>query len=83
MKHIYLMPLPRGPGMVTDRWEVKAKKGDHHLGRICWKAQWRCYVFMPCYPTVFEQDCLRDIANFIEQATIDHKSGNVPVKGKE
>lgn len=35
------------------------------LGRIQWYSQWRQYVFMPGYPTVWNNDCMDDIIFFI------------------
>jgi len=61
------------PSGKTRRWEVRAKQGGDVLGVVQWWPAWRRYVFQPAYPTVFEQDCMRDIAAFIERATTDHK----------
>lgn len=56
----------------TRRFEVHSKQGKVHLGRVMWYPQWRKYTFHPCFPTIFEEDCLRDIAQFCEEETRMH-----------
>lgn len=51
----------------TERYIVRAKQGNVMLGDIRWFAGWRKYAFFPYADRVFEQDCLRDIALFLEQ----------------
>lgn len=59
----------------TRRWGVLSKDGDSILGQIEWYAPWRRYCFSPQSGNlVFEQDCLRDIAAFIETETRNHKT---------
>ncbi len=57
----------------TKVWQVIAEDGYVVLGGISWFARWRKYTFMPYAGTVFEQDCLRDIAAFCEAETKKHK----------
>lgn len=57
----------------TRVWKVRVKDGVGIIGMVEWYAPWRRYVFAPSDQTVYEQDCLRDIAAFVEQATADHK----------
>lgn len=71
-KWIDFVEVP-APG-VTQRWEVRARQGNVVIGRICWSNAWRRYVLQPGCPTEWEQDCLRDIANFIEERTRAHKA---------
>ena len=63
------------PG-VTKRWEVRTKPGVL-IGRISWFTGWRCYCLQPGYPTEWEQDCLRDVAAFLETQTREHKARRV------
>lgn len=44
------------------------------LGTVKWFTRWRKYAFFPCIQTVYEQKCLRDIANFCETVTREHKA---------
>jgi hypothetical protein len=61
------------PG-VTKRWEVVAKQGGVIIGRVSWSTGWRKYVLQPGYPTEWEQDCLRDVAAFLEGQTAARKA---------
>lgn len=66
----------RRTGAKTDRWGVWALAGGEFLGQVKWYAQWRKYCFFPAaHATLFEQDCLRDIATFIESETEKHRKG--------
>ncbi len=62
------------PARKTRTWAVlpKAQPGAV-LGRVEWYPGWRKYVFAPEADTVYEQDCLRDIAAFCEQQTREHR----------
>ena len=44
------------------------------LGEIRWYGPWRCYAFYPEMETVYEKKCLRDIADFCELLTTEHKA---------
>ena len=58
----------------TKVYEVIPKDGGGSLGRIAWYAPWHKYAFFPSSYTIFEQDCLRDIADFCERQTFEHKN---------
>ena len=73
------MPVPRPkwikfaeigslPGHRTNIWEVVTADlgtgSKHSLGEIRWFGRWRKYCFYPRTDTLFEQTCLRDIADF-------------------
>ena len=60
-------------GQKTNRWEVADKYG-YSLGVVRWFSRWRKYAFYPRDLCVFEETCLRDIAQFIEERTRDHKA---------
>jgi hypothetical protein len=60
-------------GYTTKRWHVIAKRGLVTLGTISWYSGWRRYCFYPHDGSSYEQDCLRDIADFCEQQTIAHR----------
>ena len=49
----------------TSIWEVRAKKDNGLLGEVGWYSKWRQYVFAPCPQTIYEDDCLRDIRDFL------------------
>jgi hypothetical protein len=58
----------------TALWVVKSKyePADNRLGEIRWFSRWRKYAFWPADHCVFEQDCMRDISEFIEDRTKEH-----------
>ncbi len=50
----------------TKIWKVVALD-NLNLGDIRWFASWRKYAFFPLGGTVWEQDCLREVADFCER----------------
>ena len=71
--HITIFSLPPGsPRTVTKLWSVVAEGGSV-LGMIKWYAPWRKYAFFPFTDTLYEEVCMREIANFIEHRTHDHR----------
>ena len=65
-KWIYIDCLCSSKSGKTKIYQVMADTGQH-LGDIKWYASWRKYAFFPEPNTLYEQDCLRDIANFLEE----------------
>ena len=65
----------RRQGAKTDTWEVWGTVHSGHLGQVRWYAPWRKYSFFPAANTIWEQDCLRSIAVFIEWETQKHRTG--------
>ena len=59
-------------GRKTIIWQVIAKDGAD-LGSVRWFGRWRKYCFFPAADCVFEETCLREIAQFIEDRTAEHK----------
>lgn len=56
----------------TQIWEVMTYEYIC-LGFIKWFPSWRKYAFYPETDTVYENVCLKDIANFIEQLMVERK----------
>ena len=71
LRHIVMRSLPANPK--TKRWQVVTKAEGALLGSIGWFGRWRRYAFTPYEGSVYEQDCLRDIASFIEAQTKAHR----------
>ena len=61
------------PSGKTRVWWVVSKENRGTIGQVRWDARWRKYVFAPTGGTIYEQQCLRDIATFIEEKTCEHK----------
>lgn len=53
----------------TRRWAVLTKESGALLGFVSWFGSWRKYALYPEPKTLFERDCLRDIAAFCERRT--------------
>ncbi len=55
----------------TRMWAVTDADGMYVLGKIKWHGHWRGYAFFPEQDTetLYEQKCLREIADFLEEAT--------------
>lgn len=72
--HIYFRNLghmngSRGYQRKTNIYEVYAKGDNFLLGRIAWFSRWRKYVFEPYENTIYEETCMREISQFIEEET--------------
>ena len=63
------------PAAKTGRWEVVTKDAPrpHRLGIVGWFGRWREYGFFADPENVFEETCLRDIAEFCESQTKAHR----------
>lgn len=57
----------------TAIWTVRNAERGHLLGEVRWFAPWRKYAFYPKTGCLFEEDCLRDIAEFVSMATQAHR----------
>lgn len=75
MKWLDVLEQPKRPGQVTRRWAL-VPKGDavRAIGWVSWYAPWRKYAFTPEPLSVYEPDCLRDIATFCEERTAERKA---------
>lgn len=62
------------PSGKTAIYSVSTKEGGANLGAVRWYAPWRKYAFFPRPETLYEQDCLRDIAAFCEAETRAHRT---------
>lgn len=72
------------PNPATKRWAVMPTArhgalwcigGGRQIGVVKWYGPWRKYCFFPMAEAVYEQVCLRDIANFCEEETAKHRKG--------
>lgn len=74
------------PGRKTEVWNVVAKDGDVILGSVFWYGAWRRYVFGSTIDhedgVIFEERCLRDIAEFVEARTREHKVARAAAGGE-
>lgn len=68
------------PNPATKRWAVMPTDGSAQIGRVQWYGAWRKYCFMPIPNCVFEQMCLREIADFCENQTKLHRAATAPLQ---
>lgn len=54
---------------VTRNWSLYSAKSGEFLGVVKWYAQWRRYVFVPHVCSLFDCNCLWDIADFCARHT--------------
>lgn len=55
--------------------EVVSVSSNKTLGWIKWFGQWRQYVFLPEQGTLWNPDCLRQLASEAEKMTRGHREG--------
>lgn len=73
-QHIRVVPLVAKASLKTKLWDVEATRSGNVLGRIKWYAHWRQYVFAPADGCLFNPECLRSIATFVEFQTVEHRN---------
>lgn len=61
------------PSGKTSVWIVKSKSSGSVLGGILWSGAWRKYVFRTIADCDFDGNCLREIIEFMEARTKEHK----------
>jgi len=67
--------LARRPGKVTRVWSVLSVQDTNEpLGEIRWHAPWRRYCFFPEGLTLYDHECLREIADFVGEKTLGRKA---------
>lgn len=55
----------------TQHWKLSSADGTI-LGEIKWYPSWRQYTYFPFIQAVYEEVCLREIADFVERLTKEH-----------
>ncbi len=68
-KWIQIIEIPemKKPEMKTDAFLVRSHVYDVNLGWIKWIPSWRKYGFCPEPTTFYEEDCLTNIVEFLEE----------------
>lgn len=57
-----------------DTWTCQNRKSGDVLGHVRYYPQWRQYVSQLYPSAVFNNSCLRDIADFLDQLNAEKKS---------
>lgn len=63
----YLRFAPERDTGKTKTWGVYSVMHGDRLGGIAWYGGWRQYVFFPETGTLWNKDCLRDVATFLDE----------------
>lgn len=66
--------LPRGRGRRTSEWRILNAKHGSDLGHVEWYGPWRRYTFTAAPGAIFDAECLREIAGFLERKNAEHKA---------
>jgi len=73
-KHIKFVEAPPKKSRArTKLFWVVSVYDETQLGWIAWKVNWRRYSFYPNAGTTYDENCLRDIAEFCASLTKAHK----------
>ena len=83
--HIAFVQIPHADEWKrkTKVWYVTSKRDALKLGNVGWWGRWRRYVFSPHIQTLFDADCLREIADFCESQTEEHLSRCKEIRDEE
>lgn len=73
--YVKFLPSGQSPSSKTRVWDVVAEENSFPLGKIRYFSRWHQYAFFPNGNTVFEKICLRDIAEFCDLRSIEHRRG--------
>lgn len=61
------------PGQKTKRFNCYNKEHESLIGEVRWYGGFRKYSFFPASNIVFENQCLKDIASFLEKLMLERK----------
>lgn len=73
MNYLQVTECPRDDKKITRRWEVYNRQRNIYLGDIAWWPSWRRYTFQPAPQTLFDANCLGEIAMFIDERMEERK----------
>ncbi len=64
--------LEVAPRPKTKVWKCISTKHRALLGIVQWYGAWRQYCFFPFESTIFNKQCLTDIAEFLSNVNTEH-----------
>lgn len=74
LTHIVITDQGTSDSGKTRRWYVWSKHDRATIiGTIEWFGKWRKYVFCPQPSTIYEEVCMRELSQFIVNATMLHR----------
>jgi len=57
----------------TNVYQIENKKSGDVIGIIEWYSVWRQYVIQPEFGCIFNDTCLKEIAEFLSELNKNHK----------
>ena len=75
-RYIALGRVTWSPSGKTKIWQViqiGVEGFQLKLGEIRWQASWRRYAFFPELHTLYDESCLRTLADYCQMKTQDHR----------
>lgn len=78
--HVEFIEAPVDARNRTRKWWVRSKANGNHLGQVRWWTSWRRYTFVPHHSSLFDADCLWDIADFLAKETANRKEARAEEK---
>lgn len=68
--------FPQDPKRKTKKYLVHSRYDGAILGAISWYGGWRQYVFLPHPDTIWSDDCLLELSEFLKQLKEARKKKN-------
>jgi hypothetical protein len=65
---------PESAGKTTKVWDIVSKTRGDVLGQVRWFGRWRQYTLYPTKGTVWNVQCLTDVAAFITARMTERRS---------
>jgi len=64
-------------GFKTQVANIFTTKDEDYLGTVKWKRGWRQYAYFPAPCTLYNDGCLRAIADFLKEMNDSHKANRM------
>lgn len=64
---------------LTNIWRVVNTNTGEEIGQVYWHGAWRKYVYFTPLDSIYDWECMRLLADFIEEKTMEHRNAK---KGK-
>jgi hypothetical protein len=75
--YLHFQEMPVKAGKKTKIVKVYSLNGSECLGEISWFPGWRRYTFSPALDTVYDPDCLVELAEKVRAMTENHKNKKI------
>jgi hypothetical protein len=71
-KYLKVTEMRMDAKRTTMRYSVCAVDGSGQMGTIKWYSPWHGYCFFPFGETVFDKGCLRQVADWCHELTVEY-----------